>query len=561
PPEPPAPVRRYAVTPMGDERLQPVTIAAFWHPAVAPDGSEVAYLARGGEGGWYLARRRLDRREGERLAGTSGGSGPFYSPDGRELAFFADGRLKKVSLESGLVTELCTVVFGLGGHWPADDTIVFSPGPRAGLQRVSATGGETTEVSAAEATGANLMGPFVLPGHRAAVVVVGRGPTLETQIAVVGLEGHEPQQPKILAAGTAAAYLSTGQLVFSQPGAIVAAPFDLSNLEITGPTVRVEEGGFPAFDVTGSSPHYGLSPGGTLAYLGTDSGAASVGTAPASLLSFAPDGSSTVLLADTRVSTPRLSPQGDRLAFERGGDIWLRDQASGQERRLTYEPIPEGNPAWSADGERIAYTYQGTTIRWQAADGSDRPAELLNATSGIVQPHTFTPDGLELLLFLDYQIHALSLETGETRTIVAGPARVLRPDLSPDGRWLAYASEETGGSEVFVIPYPPERASGKWRLSSDGGTSPVWAADGLALTFLSGNGLMRVAVSTSGGFTHGTPELLFEADIDSGGQRHFDVAPDGSFVAVVTGEWAAAELELLVAENWLQELEALVPGP
>jgi serine/threonine-protein kinase len=556
----PRPVTRFPLVLPTDQRL---TGPGRHIVALSPDGRHLVYTANN-----QLYLRAMDQLEATPMRGTEDTARePFFSPDGQWVGFYSRGQLKKVSINGGAPVTLCDALNPWGASWGEDDTIVFGQGGQ-GIFKVPATGG-TAEVlvNADSQKGELYHGPQVLPGGKAVLFTyrtIGSNWD-DAQIVVQSLETGERQT--LIEGGTDARYLPTGHLVYAQVGTVMAVPFDLTRLEVTGGPVPVVEGVAQATVTTGAA-HFSVSSLGSLVYV------------PDVLLT----SGNTLVWVDRNgreqpfteiqgaFEGPRLSPDGNRLAITiRGGgniDVWIYELVRGTLTRFTFDAGEDETPIWTPDGQRVAFTASRggeRKILWRPADGS-APEELLQDTLYHSHISSWSPDG-KVLAFEEqspetgYDIWTLSVE-GERQ-----PVRFLNtsfeehwPRFSPDGQWIAYMSDESGRIEIYVQPYPGP--GGKWQISSEGGTEPVWSPKGDELFYRNGNKLMVVNIESQPTFNAGTPHLLFEKQYEKGvaGLRpNFDVAPDGERFVMVKASEQAAQIYLTVVLNWFEELKRLVP--
>ncbi len=564
----PKPLTRFALTLPVGESLDLVVYPAV---AISPDGSALAYVARRGETR-QLYLRPMDRFEATPLPGTQDASSPFFSPDGQWVGFFADGKLKKTSLRGGLPVTLCDAAVNRGGSWGPDDTIVFSPNAVAGLMRVPAAGGvpqvlTTPDASKGERTH---RWPEILPGGKAVVFTIGslESPSyyLDAKIAVQSLETGER---KILSvAGTFARYEPDGHLVFGQAGGLFAVPFDLKRLQVTEAPMPALNGAAVAMYPETGAEYFSFSRTGSLVYV---QGAASYDDLILAWVNR--KGVVEPLPAPARsYMTPHLSPDGKRVAISaratRNLEVLVYDIPRGTLTRLTYGGDDE-NPLWSPDGRYIAYQSERnrmSTIVSKAADGSGAEETLVNAQNYSQFPESWSPDSKFLAYTVDdpvsqRDIWILPLE-GERkpRPFLRTPFNEFSPRFSPDGHWLAYVSNESGSEEVYVQAFPGP--GGKWQISAEGGTSPVWARSGRELIYLNGNKIMGVAIIPHSSFVASTPRLLVDnsmaASSPFAGNGDMDVNPDGQrFLVVKAREEKMGLAEVRVVLNWAEELKRL----
>ena len=534
---------------------------------ISPDGKILAYA--GGPGGSVPSRlfiRRLDQFGDSPVAGTEGASGPFFSPDSQWVAFFSGNLLLKVGLNSPTAPSLiCDVIenWGLGATWLADGTIIFSRG-RYGLQRVSAEGGEPAAMTSLSQTPREFdhHSPSLLPGSQALLFTVHEG-NGQFNVAVQTLASAE--RKIAIKSAYDARYVPSGHVVFARNHAILAVPFDLRHLDVTGTPVTLVESvrGGPNDGYGG----YRLSANGTLAFLPQPS------IEGRTLTWVDRSGAETPLQIPPRAfSSPRVSPDGQRLAFAiaDGGrrDIWTYEFATQRLARLTRKG-DNRTPVWGRDGQRLIYaSMDGDEGRLfsQPADGSGDPEQLVSGGS-LVAPGAWSADG-RLFIYVDgntgpeaSHMFVLSAE-GERKQqpLLRGPVLESQPSLSPDGRWLAFTSAETGRNEVYVAAFP---GSGSRRqVSIEGGREPVWSSDGRELVYRFGTRMMSVPVDTTRGFSAGKPRVLFEGRYVADGLDvmglDYDLAPDGRFIMIKPGTDEQAPRGLHVVLNWVDELKRRV---
>ena len=522
--------------------------------ALSPDGSRLVYVAESG-GGRQLFLRTLDQPVPAPMAGTEGGRCPFFSPDGQWVGFFAGGKLKKVPLAGGGPITLCDAD-GAGASWGDNDMIVFESG--AGLASISAAGGTRRSLTVPDPKKGEtyLNKPAILPGSKAVLFAVWTGGTMgEQSIAVQSFATGERRVLSVK--GACPRYAPTGHLVFVRDDeSLMAAPFDLSRLEVTGPPVPVAEGVL-LYQPNGAA-QYTFSSNGSLVYF-------SSGAVPSE---------ETMVWVDRRgkveqvtparhdFEMPRISPDGQSIAVGFDGEVWIYEIARGTFSRVTFR----GGfmPIWTPDGRRLAFmsTSAGPINQfWVPADGSG-PSERLLTSEHAQFPESFTPDGWNLA-FMDIDaetrndLWVLPLQ-GERKAkpIVRTPFEERGAAFSPDGRWVAYSSNESGAWQVRVQPYAAP--GGKAQVSTDGGTEAVWARDGRELFYRNGNKMMVVAVEAGNSFVAGKPRLLFEGRYAMGpvpGFTNYDVSRDGQRFLMIKSEQAAAPTQLNVVLNWFEDVK------
>ncbi|MFY9530333.1 MAG: protein kinase [Candidatus Acidiferrales bacterium] len=534
--------------------------------ALAPDGSRLVYVANHG-GSTQLYLRSTDRFEATAIPGTEGGGSPFFSPDGQSVGFFAGGKLKKVSLSGGAPLTLCSAPTNRGGSWGPDGTIVFTPSVSLGLFRVSAAGGTPTPLTALDRKKGELSHrwPEILPGGKAVLFTTWTGATFDdARIGVLLLETGE--QRVLVEGGTYARYVPSGHLVYARAGGLLAVPFDLKRLEVTGTPVSLLEG-------VSTNPFFGVadfstSADGSLAYV---PGGSSAGEATLSWVDR--NGATQALPAPPRAYMfPRLSPDGQQLAVgiqSPNPGLWLYELGRGTLTRLSSASGIIPYPTWTPDGKRVTFLAAPggpVNIYWMAADGSGA-AESLTTGENYKAPGSWSPDG-RVLAFTEqdptagWKIWVQSLEGDrKARPFLQTTSFEGGPMFSPDGHWLAYESDESGRVEVYVTPFPGP--GGKWQISTEGGTEAVWARNGRELFYRNGDKMMAAAVETKPAFAAGKPKLLFEGHYETSlyaFQPSYDVSPDGKrFLMVKASERESVATRINVVLNWFEELKRRVP--
>jgi DNA-binding SARP family transcriptional activator/Tol biopolymer transport system component len=538
--------------------LQMATGVAGSTLALSPDGSQLAYLAWEPEG-TELFLRPLNRVEGIPIAHTRGASLPFFSPDGEWLGFVIGNTIRKVPLRGGPAITVCEVVGNVpGASWGPDDVIVFAT--PAGLWRVSASGGSPRVLALSDtARGERYRWPEVLPGGRAAVFT--RVDQTGFQLAAVSFEtgvvvllGPEGTEPR---------FVASGYLLFAQPdGAWLAAPFDENALRITGAARPITDG----IEAIAGALKLGVSPSGALAY------APQLARNRTLVLVDRSGRSDTLPLPSRGFNAPRFSPDGERIAThvisaDRDlGDIWAFDLTAESFQRVTFDS-GSVSAVWSVDGRRIAFGNKpggrpaGWAIRWLSADGSDSAETLLPFAPGQPQhPADFAPDGRALVLQIRHpitrsDIWILPLQ-GDKKLVpyLRGPLEEHSPALSPNGRWLAYVSNESERYEVYVRAFPTPGAP--VLMSSGGGREPRWAASGQELFYRGEEGMIAVPVTTSGSVRVGRRTILFDDEpyLAHAYGAAYDVHPDGRrFLMVRRGPEAP---QVIVVLNLFDQLGA-----
>ncbi|HXZ20301.1 MAG TPA: protein kinase, partial [Candidatus Acidoferrales bacterium] len=547
----------------------------------SPDGTRIVYVVNAADGKQQLYVRELGQLQAVALGDTNSARDPFFSPDGEWIGFFASGKMKKVSVHGGAAVTLCDAANSRGGSWSEDGTIVFAASNREGLSRISAAGGTAEGLTKLDVSANEVSHrwPQVLPGGKAVLFTAATNfntfedSTLQVQVLSSGAK------KTVYRGAMYGRYLPSGHLVFVHQGTLFAMPFDLKRLEPAGEAV-------PAVEQVLSSPDYGgaqfsFSETGSLVYVHGKSGGTLV-----SVQWMGQDGKLQPLRkTPADIYEPAFSPDGKRLALEihdaARSDIWIYDWQRDTLTRLTFEGESNYSPVWTADGQRIAYTVSDKagrhSIYWKRADGAG-DAQRLTESKGSQYPASWSPDGKVLALFAadpnsptNWDIYTLTMQgdektgwkPGEPKLFLGTPAIEVRPVFSPDGRWLAYMSNESGDMEVYVRPFPGP--GGKWQISSGGGEDPVWSRTSKQLFYETPKQqIMFVGYSAAAdSFQVGKPALWSEGQFTSRGLAiNFDLHPDGKRFAVLkspAGEPEQQFNKIVFVSNFFDELRQKVP--
>jgi dipeptidyl aminopeptidase/acylaminoacyl peptidase len=444
--------------------------------------------------------------------------------------------------------------------------IAFTPTTSGALQQVSEAGGTAQPLTRLDIGEINQRWPEFMPGGKAVLFSAGSSNTnwISAHIAVQSVGAGEGRT--LIQGATHPRYVSPGHLVvYAQGGNLMAVPFDPKRLELTGAAVPVMEGVL-ASPITGAA-QYCFSSTGSLVYVSGD-----VQSAQNRLLWVSRTGSEEPLAAPLRTyQFPRISPDGRRVALGIAGQesqTWLYDFSRETLTRFTFGGSVNQNAVWTPDGKRIAFqsNKEGPiNIFWQLADGSGG-LERLNTSEYTESPISWSPDG-QLLAFIEitpttgYDIWVLQMGDRKAQPFLRTPFLESAPRFSPDGHWLAYMSDESGHREIYVQPYPGP--GGKWQISTEGGTEPVWNPNGRELFYRSGAKMMAVDIATQSSFSVGKPKVLFEGPYEPTPATfpYYDVSPDGQrFLMLKPSESAqAAPTQINVVLNWFEELKRRVP--
>jgi serine/threonine-protein kinase len=514
--------------------------------AIDPDGMRVAYVLER-EGVTHLYVHALDQQTPVLLAGTEGAFGPFFSPDGRWIGFFAENRLKKVAVSGGEPIDLCAAPNPYGGSWGDDRTILFSTDEGRRPSRVSENGGNPEKILVKNNQG-SWRYPQLLPGGKAAIV--------SNPMLGVTLLSLETGEFRVLVEGAGGGSYAPGHLIFSRPGVLLAAPFDLERLEV-GPEAVVLEGVRTLAEGVNSQPQAVFSANGTLIY---------VAGGP-------PKNSTRPVWVDRRgnveplamppklYGTMSLSPDERLLAIiiaDPKRDVWVHDLERGTLTRRTSGIEPD-MLRWAPDGERLIFGYRRGGKRAAFSipkDGSSEPEPMRgedgeltgNASDRVVA--TFRggdpATGLDIWVRKGNRPLEPFLRTRFTE---------VNPMVSPDQRWIGYVSDESGQYEVYVRPYPVRE--GKWQISIDGGQEPMWSNDGKEIFYRTGRKWMAAAVHLKPEFSADKPKLLFEGPYVNVGGASYAVTKDGKrFLLLEPDEKEIEPVTYLnVVLNWFEKVK------
>jgi serine/threonine-protein kinase len=511
--------------------------------------------------------RRLDQLEVEPLAGSEGAVVPFFSPDGQSIGFNSEGRIRRVPATGGAPVTVVESPSFIGGSWGPDGTILFS---RIGspVLRVPADGGTPAPVADLSETAGEVdhHTPSYLPGGAAFLFTIHAGREVFRAAARSLVTG---EQRILVKDGFRPRYAASGHLVFARGSTLLATPFDPERLAITGPEVALIENVDTILD--SGLAAFSVSEDGTLAYVPARSraGRTLVWVDRTGRVEPAP-------MPPQAYSFPSLSPDGRRLAVQvaDGGrsDIWIHRFADGAATRLAVEGL-NSRPSWTRDGQHVTFSIRRGEDRFlitQTVDGTAPGESIATSRRTDLSAGSWTPDG-QALAFVDAaptdisDIKLFRRSGGTVEPLITSPATQRGPSFSPDGRWLAYESNETGRFEVYVQPFP---ASGVPRqISTSGGGLARWSSDGREVFFMVARRFYAVPIRTAPTLEVGVPRLLFELPFGPTGggvgPPPWDVTPDGRrFIFVKPGDDELAPWRIHIVENWFEELKRRVlPGP
>jgi Tol biopolymer transport system component len=534
-------------------------------PVLSPDGRRLAFVAVGKDGKSALWIRSISTLTAQPLAGTEGATHPFWSPDSQQVAFFASGQLMRIDTTGGLPQAICEAARGRGGVWGDDGTILYPPSEAAALSRVPASGGTptpATELDASRQDSSHRYPEFLPDGRTFLFLVEGPSemPDTDRGFALYSGSLDSKETHRVVATSGSARYSRTGYLLYQRAGALIAQRFDPKSLTLSGEGVPIAE------EVRRTSHYesaFSLSRNGLLLY---QSGSNSETSRLLWMDRSGREGETIGKPAD--YSSVRISHDGTRIATSivdqtmKKPDIWVLDITHGTSTRLTFDPERDGAPVWSLDDRKIYFTSnrQGSGdifVKSSSGTGSD---VLVYGSPYREVLMSLAPDGSTGWIVTlipgkqSWDILRLTLQDGKASVFLSTPFAEIQPASSPDGKWLAYVSDESGRQEVYVQSLADD--GGRWQISTDGGTSPTWTRGGRELVFEGrDNGLFAVAVQISPTFSAGVPVLLFHPRLRGNvPARGWDVSADGERF-VVNRLLEAPEVEpLTLVQNWASVL-------
>jgi serine/threonine-protein kinase len=559
---------------MGSDSLYNTLGSSF---ALTPDGNTLAYVeSKASDRRLFI--RRLDQLQSTPAAieevRSNGPYNPFASPDGHWIGYAMPGELRKVQVPGGTPLTVCKVTRSRGATWLADDTIVFTPTPASGLFRVPAIGGEPQPLTTLDEKRGEVTHrwPHALPGGKHVLFTSHAGrPNFDTAtLEVVSIATGE--RKVVYQGGSYGRYSPTGHLLFVNRNTLFAIPFDLDSRETRGAAVPVLQK--VATSPTEGGAQYDFSATGRLIY-----GPYSAEALVYPIAWVDRDGRSSPLLEEQAIyANPRISPDGTRLSLtvlrEGNWDIWVYDLERGVSTRLTFDEGVESEQIWSPDGQELIFSSDDggpDALYRKRADGSGE-SERLTEPQFAQFPLSWSPDG-RYVSFMEYQtqydLGVLDLESKETKPFLSSEFGEGFSDISPNGRFLAYASNESGRYQVYVRPFPS--GDGKWQVSDGPGVSPRWRADGRELFWRNDAGIVAATVeSDAPTFRAGKAQQLFTGSSFRGGLNgigtagltfaDYDVTPDGKrFVMFpdVDAGTRGDHQHLTLVTGWFNQLKSI----
>jgi eukaryotic-like serine/threonine-protein kinase len=547
----PPPVRFVIQPPAGLE--MPVS---EW-PAVtlSPDGSRMLITASQDSAHSNIYLRALDRVELTVIEGTKNGFNPFFSPDGRYIAFTADQKLKKLSLAGGQPQTLADTEWG-GGTWGANDVIVYTQHYASGLWKVPAAGGKAEKLTEPNVAAGELghWWPQFLPGGKHVVFTSFSTPVDKSRVMVLSLESGT--QRVLVDGANFARVLASGHLLYARASGIAGVPFDLARGEITGPEVPVLDGVSTYF--TNGMAQMDIAANGTLAFV-----PAKEGRANSEIMWLDRQGTMTLAIGASRRHTDmRLSPDGRRLAVtieDENRDVWVYDLARGILGPVTSGAASEFRPRWTPDSRRLVFASERPVFQIftkpPLVTAADEPLVVENFDT---EPLSISPDGKYLVYSVSSPVTRADLwirpleAGGKGKALIASKYADDDGEISPDGKWIAYTSDESGRPEAYVQGFP--EATERWQVTTNGAGRPRWSANGRELFFASGAPARLVAVplafGADGSFSAGNPVTVYEGRFED-----YDVAPDGR-ILLIRRDPKAPMPSIHVVLNWFNELKA-----
>ncbi|MBZ5718916.1 MAG: protein kinase [Acidobacteriia bacterium] len=524
-------------------------------PVISPQGDRVAFVAADDKGARLLWVRSLSDGSARSLVGTDSASLPFWSPDGKSLGYFAGGKVRRILVAGGAPVDVADGENPRGGSWGADDIIIFTPATQTAIFSVPASGGTPKQVTSLDRTRHTThRWPYFLPDGKHFLYLAASHTKPHADLDEIYVASVDGKENRRLANVTSNAVAVPGYLLFLQGTALMAQPFDVSSATLKGDPVAVAQN--VHFEDGNWHGVFDCSQDGTLLYQGA------AGAQGSQLLWYGRDGRILGKLGEMESYLDvRLSPDGHKLAATLGdpsSNLWVYDLDRGVRTRYTFGGTSDRSPTWSPDGSRILFsrslTSSGSDLYVVSANsaGSEK---VLFSSPNLKRPTDWSPDGKHLLVTesaLGFGVSLLDATAG-TKLEPFLPQRLNTDDgqFSPDGKWVAYFSQESGRTEVFVTQFPGPR--GKWQISSNGGLYPRWRRDGKAIFYWAADHtLMEAEVETKDGELQVrklTPLFKAVMPVSPFGSPTYDVTPDGQRFIVITAP-STGEQPLTLVTNW-----------
>jgi eukaryotic-like serine/threonine-protein kinase len=542
----------------------PPEIRTMRWPRISPDGRTIAFQSLDTAGRDQLWVRPLNSLTPYPLIGTEGAGRPFWSPDSRYLAFISAGQLKKISVGGGPVQLVSEATGGFDGSWGAKNVILYDGGSQDSIRGVSVTGGTVTGYTSLSKTGRDQYHcwPTFLPdgNHFLFLASTDSGLTVGSQSFVAKVGSLDSKDTKALfVTDSRIEYDPAGYVLYVLNNTLMARPFDVNKLQATGEPAPVAEHVLSA----NGNANFSVSNDGSLIYLSSGSSANS------ELVWLDRTGKEIGKTGDPAPYRDiALSPDGKRLAYScidptaNTEDIWVRDLARNVSSRLTFDPKEDIWPVWSPDGTRITFASKRTgpfLPMTKLANGVGSDEQLFQGEPGVYYgPTCWSRDGKSIgiarLSQGQWDVGIYDVTSRTTKWLVTTQFNEQHPEISPDGRFLAYQSAESGRWQVYVLELGG--SGGKWQISQSAGTMPTWRADGKELFFVSRGTYYVVPVNTAGSFESGTPVRLFDVRGESTGflMRRYDVSSDGQRFLVNRSLGASSQNGFVLEQNWSAEL-------
>jgi Tol biopolymer transport system component len=521
--------------------------------ALSPDGRTIAMAAAARGEPQRIWLRRLDQTDATRLEGTEGASYPFWSPDGRSLGFFADRKLKRVPVAGGVVQSICDAVDARGGSWGRGGRIVFSPGPLDGLNVVPADGGIPEPITTLDSAGATHRLPCFLPDGKRVLFIVGSTSAGPGALECVDIQSK--QRTRIMTVESQVCSIDDGHIAYMIEGNLMIRRFDPASLKASGGPVPLAQG--VQFNPYRYAGQFDVGNAGPLLYASKAQSAANQPTW------FDLDGKELGKVGDPApIVMAAISPDARRLlTCDRTDrfDLYMTDLATGVRTRFTFGPEPAAFPSWAPDARAVYYGDGMGTVVVHPADGASPQRRIVSMPGNSLWPDRVTPDGTALVCTIQrpqsgIDLRILPLADGaEMRDLITAPGNQFGASFSPDGRWLAYQSDESGRDEVVVVRFPS--LAGRWQVSSQGGRSPAWLPDGRGILYATDDRhIVRVDVEGRGeGLLVGGSARIFGGKPVPGAWL---VAPDGKRLLVFVPQGGAGTMSLNLVTDWRRLLDS-----